>query len=439
MKVLILASNPRKDLNLDREIRDLREVIERSHNHQDFQVEDALAVRVSDLQQLLFKYEPQIVHFCGHGSGQQGLVFQDNDEKEKWVATDALSELFRLFSSGVECVLLNACYSEIQANSIVNHINYVIGMNQEIQDNAAIAFSKGFYQALGDNRSIEQAFEFGCNAIQLEISGSSRVRSTKTNLHRKIEIVDVIEQTAIPEHLKPILKVKPALSSKAKENRSFDSQVLPDKVRTEIQLAIDKSLRHTPKVHSFFERGDSLLSEENLLAPKSEYTSSSFMSWLFREMSLPLETRLYRFKWGWINGTAWAIGGAATTGFAAVVMPSAWDIGNFNPVGFDPASMAFYGALGAVGGAVGGAVASLMQLSLTPISNWWWWFKGNTLSWAGACFLGGALWGSGIFEVNRNVLGCSGGLGIGLGFALIQGWWFRKKIPMSRFRFWGIF
>ena len=63
MKILILASNPRRDLNLDREIRDLKAVIEKSRNRQDFEVEDALAVRVGDLQDLFLKHQPQIVHF----------------------------------------------------------------------------------------------------------------------------------------------------------------------------------------------------------------------------------------------------------------------------------------------------------------------------------------------------------------------------------------
>ena len=270
MKVLILASNPRKDLSIDREIRDLREVIEKSHSHKDFEVVDALAVRVTDLQQLLFKYEPQIVHFCGHGSGQQGLVFQDENEKEQWVRSEALSELFRLFSSSVKCVLLNACYSEMQADAIVSHIDYVVGMRQEIQDDAAIAFSKGFYQALGYNRSIEQAFEFGRNAIQLEISGGSRVRSAKTNQNRKIEVVDAIEQTPIPEHIKPILKVKSTLSVSTEENRRVGNQAIPEELRTAIQLAIDKSLRHDADIHSFASREGALTSEADQSSQKAK-------------------------------------------------------------------------------------------------------------------------------------------------------------------------
>ncbi len=238
MKILILASNPRKDLNLDREIRDLKNVIEASRNRQQLEVEDALAVRVGDLQNLFFRHEPQIVHFCGHGSGQQGLVFEGSDGGEQWVRAEALSDLFRLFSKNVGCVLLNACYSEEQANAIVNHIDYVIGMNQEIRDDAAIAFSKGFYRALGYECSIEQAYEFGKNAIQLEISGSSKMRSVATEeVVRKAEVVGAIQQIAIPEHLKPILKKKPALSP-----LSTPAPALSQETQTAIQLDVAQAL-----------------------------------------------------------------------------------------------------------------------------------------------------------------------------------------------------
>ncbi len=84
-----------------------------------------------------------------------------------FVQADALAELFRLFSSHVQCVLLNACYSEIQANAIVENINFVIGMDRSISDRAAIQFAIGFYDALGAGKSVETAYSFGCNSIHL--------------------------------------------------------------------------------------------------------------------------------------------------------------------------------------------------------------------------------------------------------------------------------
>jgi formylglycine-generating enzyme required for sulfatase activity len=236
-KILILASNPRKDLNLDREIRDLKGVVERSRGREEFEVVTELAVRVGDLQDLLLRHEPQIVHFCGHGGGESGLVFESDEVREQWLQTSALSDLFRLCAQHVECVLLNACYSEVQANAMVEHINYVIGMSQTIQDNAAIAFSKGFYRALGYNHSIEEAYEFGCNAIQLEITGSSKVRSVATEAERKLNVMNAVTTTVIPEHLKPILKKKAIITP------VYDSApVISEETRTAIQLEVAESL-----------------------------------------------------------------------------------------------------------------------------------------------------------------------------------------------------
>jgi tetratricopeptide (TPR) repeat protein len=248
-KILILAANPRKDLNLDREIRDLKRIIESSQDSEDFEVVNELAVRVSDLQDLLFKYRPQIVHFCGHGGGELGLMFESDSGREQQVETAALSDLFRLFANNVECVLLNACYSETQANSIVEHINYVIGMNQAIRDDAAIAFAKGFYRALGYSCAIEEAFEFGCNAIQLEISGSAVARSEGSAVERKLKVVNKVESTAIPEHLKPKLKKKSTLSAVA------EAPVISPEQRLVLQSVIDASVKPESAVKSESDRG----------------------------------------------------------------------------------------------------------------------------------------------------------------------------------------
>jgi CHAT domain len=241
MKILILASNPRNDLELDEEIRDLKDVIDSSRNRQNFDVENALAVRAGDLQELLFKHEPQIVHFCGHGGGETGLVFEGNNGGEQWVQTEALRNLFRLFSNKVSCVLLNACYSEEQADEIVNHIDYVIGMNQAIRDDAAIAFSKGFYRALGYGCSIEEAYEFGCNAIQLEIAGESIDRSANSTPYRKAELVNTATKTIIPASLKPILK-KGKQVNLAKKRTGVPQNPLPQAQRAELHNEVVRAV-----------------------------------------------------------------------------------------------------------------------------------------------------------------------------------------------------
>jgi hypothetical protein len=84
------------------------------------------------------------------------------------VSTNSLAGLFGLFKGKIKCVVLNACYSEAQAEAIYQHVDCVVGMKQAIGDKAAIQFAKGFYDALGAGRSFEDAFAFGRNAIDLE-------------------------------------------------------------------------------------------------------------------------------------------------------------------------------------------------------------------------------------------------------------------------------
>lgn len=290
MKILILASNPRKDLNLNEEIRDLQGVIDRSRQREQFEVEIGLAVRPGDLQGLLLKHDPQIVHFCGHGTGEQGLMLQDPTGQERLVTTDALKNFFELFSDQVECVLLNACYSEVQADAIVEHINYVIGMSQEIRDDAAIAFATGFYGALGYGRSIEQSYKFGCNQIQLTISefGKSARRSIASESQRKLEVVKVVEQeiekNAIPEYLKPKLKRKSDLTVLSHPIAEGSTETLSSSEQVEIQLNID---RIYGKEIQFKEYRDQV--REYLADRKLEEHEKVFLEELRKELGLLAE------------------------------------------------------------------------------------------------------------------------------------------------------
>ena len=168
-KILILAANPRNTsrLRLDQELRDIAEGLRRAQERDQFVLEQRLAVRPRDIQRSMLDITLQIVHFSGHGEGEEGLVFEDETGNAKFVDGAALAGLFELFAEQVECVVLNGCYSEVQATAIAQHIPYVIGMSQAIGDKAAIEFAVGFYDALGAGRPIEFAYKLGCNAIRL--------------------------------------------------------------------------------------------------------------------------------------------------------------------------------------------------------------------------------------------------------------------------------
>jgi hypothetical protein len=168
--ILILSANPKgtNPLRLSEEIREIKEGLKRSKYRDLYQIETAEAVRVSDIQRAMLDYEPNIVHFSGHGAGEEGLVFEDETGQVKFVSAEGLAGLFSLFADKLDCVLLNACYSETQAQKISQHINHVIGMSQAIGDKAAIAFAVGFYDALGADKGVDFAYKLGCSAISMQ-------------------------------------------------------------------------------------------------------------------------------------------------------------------------------------------------------------------------------------------------------------------------------
>lgn len=169
--ILVLSSSPTNEarLRLDKEVREIDEGLRRSQHRDKFTLQQRWAIRPDDLRRALLDFNPEIVHFCGHGSGDDGLVLQDDAGKAQLVPTEALANLFKRFATrGLECVVLNACYSEIQANAIAQHIDYVVGMNSKIADDAAIKFAVGFYDELGAGWSYEDAYNGGCDAIALQ-------------------------------------------------------------------------------------------------------------------------------------------------------------------------------------------------------------------------------------------------------------------------------
>ncbi|WP_236739242.1 CHAT domain-containing protein [[Phormidium ambiguum] IAM M-71] len=168
-KILFLAANPKTTppLRLDEEVRGIEDGLQRAKHREQFDLKQRWAVRVDDLIRALLDEKPQIVHFSGHGAGNDGLVLENETGQTQFVNAEALAGLFQLFANHIECVVLNACYSEVQAEAIAKHIPYVIGMNKAIGDRAAIKFAVGFYDALGAGESIEFAYQIGCNTIRL--------------------------------------------------------------------------------------------------------------------------------------------------------------------------------------------------------------------------------------------------------------------------------
>lgn len=167
-KILLLAANPQKTfvLELGKEFRTIKEGLQLGKYRGDFEIVQGEAVRAKDFLRLVLSEKPDIIHFSGHAT-TEGIGLEDEHGAMQLVSGAVLAELLGQ-GENLQCVILNACYSDAQAQALTKVVPFVIGMKSTLRDEAAIRFSAGFYYALAEEVGIEKAFHYGVISINME-------------------------------------------------------------------------------------------------------------------------------------------------------------------------------------------------------------------------------------------------------------------------------
>ena len=160
IRILFLSANPwtTSRILVDEEAREIFERIQEGSYRSRFELYNHAATRPIDLQKLLLFYRPHIVHFSGHGNKKQKLILGGTPGRGKTVDTKGLVELLALYNSHLRVVLLNACFTKVQARLISEVIDYAVGTSKGIGDRAGVAFAGAFYRGLAFGKSIRGAF-----------------------------------------------------------------------------------------------------------------------------------------------------------------------------------------------------------------------------------------------------------------------------------------
>jgi hypothetical protein len=177
IRILFLGANPADStpLRLDQEVREIdRSLASAALGHR-FQLQQKWAVRASELQSHLLRCKPQILHFSGHGSRQRGIFLEAEDGSSQPVAGPQLARLLGQFSQNLRCVVLNACYSEEQAQAVSQEVDCVVGMATTVADRAAIRFAAVFYEALAYGSDVRAAFDLCCADVVVNQLGQGAV------------------------------------------------------------------------------------------------------------------------------------------------------------------------------------------------------------------------------------------------------------------------
>jgi len=197
MRILFVSANPHwtERLDLAQELRTLQRCLK------GFDVELILrpAAQIEDLNEVLNDPHDDrpidIVHFCGHADGKDGLFFRDAEGLEEALPPSELKELLEKSGKGIKLAVLNACSTretalelmkprkladdaktEAEASEIVVTrdtandqtsqavsskpvVGGIIFTESKLDDNVGILMTKVLYTALGKNKSLNAAFE----------------------------------------------------------------------------------------------------------------------------------------------------------------------------------------------------------------------------------------------------------------------------------------
>jgi hypothetical protein len=179
--ILIIQANPRGEVFL--ELKDeylkieqsLREVGAPPHK-----IVWESGVRRRDLLPRLRQHRPDIVHFSGHGDPDNGeILFEDRNGETAAITPRDLTDVFRRAeidsTNRIKLVVLNSCFSKIQAEAVAKVIPVVIGTTTEIEDDSALRFSELFYAELGRGFSIQKAVDIVKGDLELRNEGINRI------------------------------------------------------------------------------------------------------------------------------------------------------------------------------------------------------------------------------------------------------------------------
>lgn len=176
IRILFLSANPwtNSRILVDEEAREISERIHEGPYRDRFELSTHPATRPGDLQRLLLRHRPQIVHFSGHGTKEEKIIFGGRSGRGKTIDQDGLADLFALYNNHVRLVLLNACFTRAQARSVADVVDYSIGTEKGLGDKASVAFAGAFYRALGFGKSVKDAFESAMAELALTKMPRSR-------------------------------------------------------------------------------------------------------------------------------------------------------------------------------------------------------------------------------------------------------------------------
>ncbi|KAF0685032.1 Aste57867_23061 [Aphanomyces stellatus] len=179
----------------------------------------------------------QVLHFSGHGN-DHCVYFEDPAGVAVPITPDQVADLLPTPRT-LQLVFVASCASANMAQAFVDHgVPHVVGTkpNSELEDKAAIAFTRCFYETLAQGRSVAASFAIAQNAV-----------ASLANTRQPHEVAQKFEllppDASHDDVIFPLQAVANNRKDSPDEETLFDSQISP------IDICDDSSEQQSPPMH----------------------------------------------------------------------------------------------------------------------------------------------------------------------------------------------
>lgn len=165
IRVLFVSSDPYGTIGtqLNREWQTIQEAWRLSSLRERIEIHELRATTPDSLRRKLLERPFHIVHIAGQGTSA-GIVLADELGRPYAISQQALAQCFENHRQTLRCVLLNVSslpltYSELG-------VPRLIVLSGAPNGQAALVFTRGFYDALGAGTDLNRAYREGLNAVR---------------------------------------------------------------------------------------------------------------------------------------------------------------------------------------------------------------------------------------------------------------------------------
>lgn len=183
-KILFIGANPEGDLRQGREFSVIKKHLEENN---DFEIVlPEFGATGSSLRKALLKYKPHFLHISCHGTIEGSLIFENEHyELQEEFSGENLVDLLKIYNEHfktLKLVILSACDSKTFSTNLINFIDFVISMDGEITESAAIDFADAFYESLNYGSNIIGGYKFGILALKANYDDQYLIPIIETTL-----------------------------------------------------------------------------------------------------------------------------------------------------------------------------------------------------------------------------------------------------------------